>query len=173
MFGNPLDTMLSQFGQNRSNAPAGSPTPTSPLGGSFFSAASPITAGASSIGASPFGALIPDLSRATPEQRSFISDTLSHLTYDLPAGGYIDNTKNYGNTVFGPGGYYNREVRLPSEPQRQASDVYNLIGGLPTRPLGTQALNQLPGYNPSSGPSFNTQFGRPYSGPFAFPNFRG
>lgn len=173
-----------------SNQPQASPfggrfgdvqTQSSPLGGfsgaagspnSFFSAASPITAGANSTGASPFGNLIPDLSKATPEQLKYITDTLSHLTYNLGAGGYIDNRANYKNTTFGPRGYYNRSVALPDQPQLDASNVFNMIGGLPTKPIGTPALNALPGYNPSPGAPLNDRLGHPYGGPWQFPNWR-
>lgn len=184
MFGNALDNMLSQY-HAPANTPVSSPAPTapgrffdnssspaSPVGGSPNSFFNAVNAGGISTGASPFGALIPDLSKATPEQLKYITDTLSHLTYDVAAGGYIDNSKNYGNTVFGPRGYYNRAVALPDEPQLDASNVYNLIGGLPTKPIGTPALNALPGYNPIPRPSLNDTSGHPYSGPFNFPNWR-
>jgi hypothetical protein len=193
MFGNALDNMLSQYSQNRGGQPASSPvsspTPTrfydtssqSPalFGGgggsnpnSFFNAASNVTAGANSTGSSPFGALVPDLRNATPDQLKYITDTLSHLTYDVGAGGYLDSRANYGNTNFDKGGYFGRTVNLPNQPQLDASNVYSLIGSLPTKPRGTPALNALPGYVPSQGPSYNTQLGGPYSGPLAFPNWR-
>lgn len=171
MSGSPLDTMISQAGQNRNSSPTNAPAASTPT--SFFSAASPITSGASSRGASPFGALIPDLSKATPEQLSFISKTLSNLTYSAPRGGYLTtNEANDSNSVFNRG-YYNYSVGSDANADRLASNVYDLVGSFPTRPVGTQALNSLPGYTPSQGQSYNDRLGKSYGGPFAFPNFRG
>lgn len=166
MFGNALDSMISQSGQNRGSA-SNAPTPTSPPPTSFFSAASPITAGGVSRGASPFGTLTPDLSKATPEQLKFIVDSLSNLTYSVPLGGYITRDQaNDSNSAFNRG-YYNKTVLPPSGAQNAAKSVFDLIGSFPTRPIGTQALNALPGYSPRSGPSFNTQLGGSYGGPWA------
>lgn len=177
MFGNPLDNMLSQYGQ-RSNDPVSSltaaPTPTtSPTGGpgSFFSAASNVTAGGSSIGSSPFGQGIPDISKLTSQQLDYITKTLSGFTYSVPLGGYIPRDQaNDANSVYNKG-YYNMKVALPS--QRPIQDAYNMIGNLPTRPLGTPALNSFPGYSPTPGPSYNDRLGAagPYGGPWSFPGW--
>src|SRR6267154_1201156 len=158
MFGNALDNMLSQSSYRYgANTPANAPAPTtspgrflsdipsqsSPLTGnpqgqgsptSFFSAASPINSGGISTGSSPFGTLIPDLSKATPEQLKFITDTLSNIQYSVPLGGYVSRDQaNDPNSAFNRG-YYNMTVRPPSGPQNEARSVYDLIGSFPTRP---------------------------------------
>jgi hypothetical protein len=183
MFGSPLDNMLAQYSQFRQAEPTGapvtSPTPTSPPGGlggsqlgSFFSAVNNVTAGGTSTGSSPFGKEIPDLSKATPEQLKYITDTLSNLTYSLPLGGYITAAEaNNPNSAFVKGYYGKPMTGGDSGANRLAQSVYDIIGGLPTRPIGTPALNTLPGYTPTAGPSYNDKLGRPYGGPFTTPSW--
>lgn len=174
MFGNSLDNMLSQYRQNpSSNAPVGTSTPATPPPTSFFSAASPINAGGISTGSSPFGALIPDLSKATPDQLKYITDTLSNLTYSVNAGGYLTSGEANDPSSAYVRGYYGQNIGSDPNANRLASNVYDLIGSFPTRPVGTRALNALPGYTPSSGPSYNDKLGKPYGGPLTTPGWNG
>ena len=188
MFGDALDNMLSQYGggqQPMNNTPPlyggggrGGPQPIGYSGGgapgSFFSAASPITAGAISTGSSPFGAPVPDISRLTQQQLSYIEKTLSGLVYSAPLGGYITRAEaNDPNSAYVKGYYGKPMTGGDAGANRLAQSVYGLIGNLPTRPIGTPALNSLPGYSPTPGTPFNQRLGSsgPYGGPWSFPGW--
>lgn len=138
---------------------------------------------ASSYGVSPLSAPIPNLSSANPSTLGRLD--ISNLIYSAGAGGYLtaaeaNNSNSYYNK-FGSGGGGDPTAN------RQAAAYYNYIGGLPTQPLGTPALNQLyglTGQSPAQGPSYNSilsnasqgsfgsgyanLFGNTYQGPFQF-----
>lgn len=182
-----LDSMLSQYNQYRQNAPYSPATvPSTPnrfydVGGgefnrgggvgfggsqspnSFFSAVNPpsnVTAAATSTGTSPFGIGVPNL---TPDELSKVTEGLSRLTYDLAGGGYKFTDVNYIGGMDFPGS--------DSRANQLAKSIYGIIGAAPTKPLGTRALNALPGYSPSAGPSYNEKLGQSYFGPFTFPGY--
>ncbi len=192
-----LDSMLSQYNQYRQNTPySPASVPSTPnrfydvgsggfsgRGGvgfdnsqnpnSFFSAVQPpptnVTAGATSTGTSPFGQGVPNLS---PEDAARVSKLLSGLVYSPPLGGYITAAEaNDPNSAFVKD-YYGRPMTGgDAGANRLAREAYGIVGAAPTRPIGTRALNQLPGYSPSAGPSYNEKLGGPYFGPFTFPGY--
>ncbi len=166
--------------------------PTSGSGG-FSTGSSPIngsinaTAGSRSV--NPFGGIgIPDLSKADPGTLSRLQGGMEGLIYNPAGGGYkFDQYRSTpGTQVLSP--YYKGNYAdIGSDPNanRAASAYYNYIGGLPTRPLGTPALNQLygmTGQSPTPGPSYNSilsqyadnplakqaGFGPTYKGPYGF-----
>lgn len=133
-----------------------------------------------STGGSGFG-FQPDLSGASPEQLKRFTDTLSHLVYSVPAGGYItqDEAQNANS-------WYNKfGTNSGGNPgaNKAAHDIYGEIGGFPTKAIGTPALTRLQSDNPglpvSHGPSFNDRlgalpnnpFGPTYEGPYAIPGY--
>lgn len=146
----------------------GSPTGASPA---FGSQNTNVTA--SSFGTSPLGAGVPDLSYADPRTLGRLD--ISNLIYSSSAGGYLtradaENANSYYNK-FGAGGGGD-----PTANQRAAS-YYGYIGSLPTRPIGTPALNQLysfGGTRPAPGPSYNTTLGNLFgsASPFMQSQFR-
>lgn len=120
---------------------------TQPLGNN---PGSNINIGASSSGVNNVTARpIPDLSYADPNtlQRLNISD----LIYNADARGYQFRGGNYSGFGSGYGG--------DPTANRDAQRYYNYIGSLPTRPIGTSALNQFYssfGGGPTPGPSYNS-----------------
>ncbi len=179
----PLDSMLSQYTQYRqgqspvTNVPTTPSTPGRPgfdISGpqSFFAAAGPsgggfgsgpgdISAGGFSKGSSPFGQGVPNL---TPYELSKVVSGLSHLTYDLEAGGYRFRDAPYTGNL---GAWHGSDPRANA----LAKSIYGIVGSAPTRPIGTTALNSLPGYSPTPGPSYNEKLGQSYFGPFTFPGY--
>jgi hypothetical protein len=134
---------------------------------------------------SPFGSPVPDLSQANPETLGRLN--INNLVYSVSAGGYLtqpeaSNANSWYNK-FGAGSGGDPSANA------QASAFYNYIGSLPTRAVGTPALNQFYsqfGGQPASGPSYNSRlsdtfnnaspymqnqfqqagFGRTYGGPW-------
>jgi hypothetical protein len=163
---------MKKMEMDRRNQGATAPSaPTSPLTGVANFPGSPNSLGnprAMSTGGSGFG-FQPDLSGASPGQLSNWMNTLSHLVYSVPAGGYISETDaqnaNSWYNKFGQGSGGN-----PAS-NRAAHDVYAEIGGFPTQAIGTPALAKLqashPGLKGASGPSFNERLGSLAGNPFA------
>lgn len=194
MFGSPLDNMLAQYSQYRraepTGAPSVAPTPTTPTRffdqgggqgfgggggssqpGSFFSAANNVTAGGTSTGTSPFGQGIPNLSAADPATLARLLKGMQGLIYT--GSGYIHGDHPAGpGTNYGPY-YIGQPPKSDPTANRAAAAYYDYIGSLPTKPIGTPALNSLPGYSPTPGPSWNTKLGGagPYGGPYSFPGW--
>ncbi len=172
----PLDLMLSQY-SGRPSYGSSAPAPVTSAPNSFFSAvpAPPdnVGAGGFSRGYSPFGQLVPNLS---PAQAAEINSALSDVTYSAPLGGYITRAEANDPSSAYVRGYYGKPM-TGGDPNanRIAAQAFDIMGSAPTRVLGTTALNQLPGYTPSAGPSFNqtlSPYGNAsYGGPFAFPGW--
>lgn len=127
-----------------------------------------ISAGAGSTGFNyPFGLPTPDLRYA--DQGTLNRLNISNLIYSPTAGGYL--TQGEANNA---NSYYNKfGAGQGGDPQanKMASAYYNYIGSLPTRPIGTPALNQFyaqfgGGYG--SGPSYNSILGGSYQGPYGY-----
>lgn len=115
----------------------------------------------------PFGTPVPDLSRADPATLNRLN--IDDLIYSVSAGGYLtraeaENANSWYNK-FGQGS--------GGDPlaNRQAARLYGYIGSLPTRAMGTPALNQFYnqfGGSTPSGPSFNSILGSQWQGPWEF-----
>jgi hypothetical protein len=104
---------------------------------------------------SPFGSPVPDLSQANPETLGRLN--INNLVYSVSVGGYLtqpeaSNANSWYNKFgAGSGGDPTANAR--------AAAYYNYLGTLPTRPVGTPALNQFYsqfGGQPASGPSLNS-----------------
>lgn len=116
---------------------------------------------------SPFGTPIPDLSKANPATLGRLN--IGNLIYSANAGGYLtraeaENANSWYNK-FGQG--------TGGDPgaNRAAAAYYGYIGSLPTRPIGTPALNMFYGAfggGAPSGPSFNSILGNQWQGPYQF-----
>lgn len=132
-----------QYGYSGGYAtPANATTPTQPIGGTGN-----ITA--TSTGTSPLSFGVPNLAYADPATLGRLD--ISSLIYSPAAGGYL--TKADQTSGFRPQGGDPAANRL-------ASSFYGYVGSLPTRPIGTPALNQLytaTGRQPTPGPSYNQQ----------------
>jgi hypothetical protein len=107
---------------------------------------------ARSFGVNPFGGGVPDLSKADPSvlKRLDISD----LTYSVPGGGYISS-----KDALNANSFYNKFGGSDQSANRRAAAYYAYLATLPTRPIGTPALNLLGGGSP--GPPLGA-----WSGPF-------
>lgn len=166
-----------------------------PSGSTTGSTTGNINVTSSSFGVSPFSAPVPDMRYADPATLNRLN--IDDLIYDPNAtggGGYrfSQYIHSPGTQVLSPryiGDFQGQDANA----NRRASQFYNYIGGLPTLPIGTQALNQLygmTGQQPAQGPSYNSilsnyfnnaspymqsqfkqaGFGRTYTGPYAFGN---
>lgn len=116
----------------------------------------------------PFATPVPDLSRANPSTLGRLD--ISNLIYSPNAGGYLTRSEaenaNSWYTKFGQGS--------GGDPlaNRSAARFYGYIGSLPTRAMGTPALNQyynqFGGGSAPGGPSFNSMLGSQWQGPYQF-----
>ncbi len=136
--------------------PSGGPSGTNPN----------INVTAGSKGVSPLSAPVPDLRYADPSTLGRLD--ISNLIYSFPQGGYIHPDRAVNDP------YYKGGNPAPGSPlsyggggdpnaNRAASAYYNYIGGLPTMPRGTPALNQLynaTGTSPSPGTPLNSTLGK-------------
>lgn len=107
----------------------------------------------------------PDLSNVSPDQLKQWQNTLSHLIYSVPAGGYIYSGRNYGGLMTPGSGWHG-----DSNANREAANVYGAIGDLPTVANETGALTRLrattPGIAaPTQRPSLNTTLSEFAGGP--------
>lgn len=107
----------------------------------------------------------PDLSHVIPEQLAQWNDSLSHLIYSVPAGGYIYAGRNYSGLMTPGSGWHG-----DSNANREAANIYGAIGDLPTVANETPALTRLRGSTPglaapTQGPSLNTTLGEFANGP--------
>ncbi len=143
-----------------------------------------VTAG--SKGVSPLSSPVPDFRYADPNTLKQLD--ISNLIYDPNAGGYRHADYPSGPLGGGHNEFYKGESHMTgvdANANRAASAYYNYIGGLPTMPRGTPALNQLygmTGQSPTPGPSYNSilsqyannplakqaGFGPTYKGPYGF-----